>query len=131
MLTKRGNKIMKLKNELIKILVSLITLIIILKIVFYNETLSNILGISFSLFWLFFVPGYSIMSYWRNKISFLEILVISFLLGLGIMGLLGYYLGLLGLHNKYHIYLPILFLAFLAFKFYKNSKKSHDSWNKY
>lgn len=83
-----------------------------LKIAFYKEGLLVVLRTSVSLLWLFVFPGYFLMLYWREKLQFLERLIIGIALSAAVIGIVSYYLGLAGLHVKYHTFLlPTLLIV--------------------
>ena len=105
-------KLRALKKELSYLLVALIAGIVLFKIAFYNETFINVAKTVASLFWLFILPGYAIMLYWEKSLDFLERIIIGTALGVGLEGILSYYLGLLGLHIKYSaIALPLALIV--------------------
>lgn len=92
-----------------------------LKIAFYKESLLVALRTSISLLWLFVLPGYFLMLYWREKLGFFERLIIGIALAAAVIGIASYYLGLAGLHIRYHSFLlPALFIvAGIAINYYK------------
>ncbi len=101
----------KVKEESIYLLILLAISIIALKILFYKEEFIVILKLVLSFFWVFIIPGLSIMFYWEDKLSFTERLVIGVGLTAAVIGISSYYLGLIGLNIKYHtILLPLLCL---------------------
>ena len=82
--------------------------LIIFKIIFFKENLLVLLGFVASLFWLFVLPGYVIMIYWREKLEFMERFVIGVALAAAIIAIFSYYLGLIGINIKYHgIIMPL------------------------
>ena len=93
----------KIKQESLYLFVSFILFTIILKIAFYKEDLITTIKTSVSIFWLFILPGFSILYYWSDKLEFIERLILSFVVSSAIIGISSYYIGLLGLHIKYHI----------------------------
>jgi uncharacterized membrane protein len=104
-------RIIKLKNESLWLLVLLAVSLILFKIVFYKESILAILKTALSLYWLFVLPGFALMYYWEKKLGFAERFVIGIFVQAAIVGILSYYLGLLGLHVKYSgIIIPILSL---------------------
>ncbi|MBI2134295.1 hypothetical protein HYU11_06485 [Candidatus Woesearchaeota archaeon] len=104
--------IKKIKTETIYLLMLFIILTAALKIIFIREPIPGIIRITASLFWLFIIPGYSLMLYWAEKLDFAERLIAGTALALAITGVIGYNLSVLGLHMKYHpIILPITMLA--------------------
>ena len=117
----------KIKKESLYIFCLLIALSIILKLVFYNEGLLSVLRISFSIFWIFILPGFYLLYYWHESLDFIERLVLSAALGAAVIGTLSYYLGLAGLHIKWHMFvIPILMLVSSLIMIAKMNKKHHD-----
>ena len=101
----------KVKKELGYIGIMFILVLISFKIAFYKDNLIVLFRTVLSLFWLFVLPGYFIMLYWREKLGFLERFVIGSILAAGVIGIFSYYLGLLGLNIKYHtIVLPLVLI---------------------
>ena len=96
--------------------------LVIFKIVFYQENLIALFMNVLSLFWIFALPGYFIMLYWKEKLGFLERFVIGLILSAAIIGILSYYLGLMGLNIKYHAIILPLALIFTGIAV---SLKSH------
>lgn len=85
---------------------------ILLKITFYNESITNILKISAAIFWLFILPGYCITIMWRKENRFLERLAISIPISTALLGITSYYLGLAGLNLKTQAWLlPAVIIA--------------------
>ena len=86
--------------------------LIIFKIIYFKESFVVLLKIVASLFWLFAIPGYFAMLYWKEKLEFAERFVIGVLLSAAVIGIFSYYIGLIGLNIKYHTFvLPILIMA--------------------
>ncbi len=114
----------KLKQELSYLAILLVILIILFKILFYKAAFTTILRTIFSIFWLFILPGYAIMSYWHAELSFLERLIIGAVLGIAIIGVIGYNLGLFGLTNIYNaIFLPLVTIAIAVIVIWRKVKK--------
>ena len=85
--------------------------LIIFKIVYFKENFAVLLKITASLFWIFVIPGYFAMLYWKEKLEFAERFVIGVLVSAAIIGIFSYYFGLIGLNMKYHAFvLPILII---------------------
>ena len=100
----------KIKNELVYLLIILVISIIALKIIFFKEDLLVVLRLTLSFFFVFIIPGFSIMLYWEDKLSFTERLVIGVGVSAALIGISSYYLGIIGLNIKYHTFiLPITF----------------------
>jgi len=86
--------------------------LIIFKIAFFKEDFIVLFRNVLSLFWLFALPGYFIMLYWKEKLGFIERFIIGIALTAGIIGTFSYYLGLIGLNIKYHtILLPLILIS--------------------
>ena len=104
-------RIDKINKELVYLLIAFLISIVIFKAVFYKESFLNVLKMVASLFWLFLLPGYSIMFCWEEKLDFLERLIVGIALGIALVGTLSYYIGLIGLNIKFHaIILPLLLI---------------------
>ncbi len=101
------------KKEMIYTLIVFFIAIAIFKIAFFKESFIVVLRMVLSLFWIFVLPGYFMMLYWRENLEFMERLVIGIVISAALAGILSYYLGLIGLNIKYHAVLlpPILILA--------------------
>ena len=97
------------KKELTEIAIFFILALILFKIVFFKEALVVLFKAVLSLFWLFVLPGYFIMLYWKDKIDFIERLIVGVALSAAITGVLSYYIGIAGLNLKYHfVLIPLL-----------------------
>ena len=95
----------------------------IFKIVFFNENLFIVIKIVASLFWLFVLPGFIAMFYWKEQMDFIERLIIGTVLSAGINGIVSYYLGLIGLHIQYHVFiLPPVIMLIGAIILYRKHK---------
>jgi len=83
--------------------------LIAFKIAFFKENLIVLVRSVVSIFWLFVIPGYFIMLYWKEKIGFIERIVVGMGMAAAIIGILSYYLSLAGLNLRFHfILLPLL-----------------------
>lgn len=111
------NKIIKEEYTLLGLLVAIV---IGMNLVFSNGTYTAVTRSVVAFFWLFVIPGYAIMFYWREKLGLGERVVIGTVAAMALISILSYYLGLLGLHVRFHGWvLPIVFIGggfFLAFK---------------
>ncbi len=86
----------------------LLITIILLKIVFYSESILTISKLTLSIFWLYIIPGFFMM-YLFKELPFIERMIIGTALGMAFFGVIGYNLGVFGLHIKYQIWiLPII-----------------------
>jgi|SRR3989338_5104712 len=85
--------------------------IVIFKIAFYKENFIVLLRSVLSLFWLFVLPGYFIMIYWKENLEFIERLIVGIGIAAAIIGVFSYYISLMGLNIKFHaIVLPLLII---------------------
>ena len=101
----------KLKKEICIIGILLVLFILIFKIIFFKENLMVVFRTVLSLFWMFIIPGYFILFYWKEKLNFTERLIIGIALSAAITGIFSYYLGIIGINIKYHtIILPLIMI---------------------
>ena len=117
---------MKEKYDLVKresaiILVLFVILLILAKILFYKESFLVVLRTVFALFWLFILPGYAVLLYWSKELELVERFIIAFLVGAGLIGAFGYYIGIMGINMKYAVYFPIIPIV-LGYLFYFRRK---------
>ena len=95
--------------------------LVVFKIAFFKENLTVLIRMVLSLFWLFVLPGYFIMLYWKEKLGFIERFVVGIFISASVVGIASYYLGLFGLNIKYHtILLP---LALIVLGIFVNIRK--------
>ena len=100
-----------IKKEIIYIGILFLIVLIIFRIVYFKDNFITSFRVVLSLFWLFALPGYSIMFYWREKLDFTERIIIGIALSAAIIGIFSYYFGLMGLNMKYHgILLPLILI---------------------
>ena len=111
----------KLKKELGYIGLIFIIALVSFKIAFFKEDIAVLLRNVLSVFWLFALPGYSIMFYWNEKLRFLERFIVGIALSASVMGVFSYYTGLAGISIKYHaVLLPLaLILIGAMINFFK------------
>lgn len=89
-----------------------IIIFIIFKIIYYKDSFIVSLRFAAALFWMFVLPGYFVMIYWKEKLDFTERLIIGIGLSAAVVGIASYYLGLIGLNISYHGYiLPAVIIA--------------------
>lgn len=104
-----------LKKELVYLLLAFAIITAIFQTIFIKENIITAGRTAAALFWLFVLPGFAPMYYWHEKLDFLERLIIGTVLGLAVVGVIGYNLSLF-LNMKYHtILLPAAMLAVGAF----------------
>ena len=114
----------EVKKELVWLAGIFVVLVIVFKIAFYKENLTNILMLLLSVFWLGVMPGFVFMLYYLGRLSFAERLIIGTALGFAVLGIVSYYLGFMGLHLKiHHIVVPILEIVSGVVLFYYQNKK--------
>ena len=100
-----------IKKESGYIGIAFLIALVIFKIAFFKEDITVLLRNVLSLFWLFALPGYFIMLYWKEHLNFIERFVIGVAIAAAIIGIFSYYLGLIGLNIKYHsIVLPLILI---------------------
>ena len=99
--------------------------LIIFKIAFFKENLYILFRSVLSLFWLFVLPGYFLLLYWKEKLSFTERFIIGIALSAAVIGIFSYYLGLIGLNIKYHtIVLPLILISLGILANFRKAKNS-------
>lgn len=113
----------QIKKEMQYIGVSFLLALIIFKITFFKENLLVLFRAVLSLFWLFVLPGYFAMLYWKERLEFIERFIIGTALALGIVGISSYYFGLFGLDVKYHAVLLPLAIIIAGLIILINEKK--------
>ncbi len=99
-----------LRREAKIMLMLLAASLVVFKIVFYNESLLVVGRTVLGFFWLFVLPGYAMMLFWRERLDFLERFVLGTTVAVALIGLTSYYLtlgGLIGIHWQW-IVLPIV-----------------------
>ncbi|MBS3106482.1 hypothetical protein J4419_02355 [Candidatus Woesearchaeota archaeon] len=113
---------MEAKKELLDWGILLVTLLLILKIAFYKDTLLVIFRTTLSIFWMFLLPGYLIFR--RKQWPFIEKIILGSLLAGAVLGISSYYLGLLGLNVRWHVWLIPLLVMLAAFYFSQKKPKA-------
>ena len=111
-----------LKKESVYLGAVFLVLLLILKIVFFKEDFTVLIRYAASLFWLFILPGYFAMLYYREKIEFIERIVVGFAVSAAVIGVFSYYIGLIGLNIKYHTFLLPLILIIAGIFFASKAK---------
>ncbi len=109
----RNRLVFLLKKEAKTGLIVLAALLLVFKIVFYNESLLVVGRTVLGFFWLFVLPGYVLMLFWREKLDFLERLVLGTTAAVALISLASYYLtlaGLMGIHGQW-VFLPMVIEA--------------------
>ena len=102
----------KLKSEAIRLSAVLLALVIIIKIVFYKQDIVTTTRTALALFWMFVLPGYALLYYWKDRLDFGERIVIGIATAAAVIAIASYYMGLLGLPVSLHgIVLPVVMLA--------------------
>ena len=103
-----------MKKELMYIGLLFIIALVVFKIAFFKEEVTVLLRTVLSLFWLFVLPGYFILLYWKEKLGFMERFIVGIMVSAAIIGIASYYIGLIGLNLKYHaILLPLVLIIIL------------------
>ena len=92
----------QIRKELMYSGVLFIVIFTIFKLIYYKDSFSASLVFVASLFWMFVLSGYFIMFYWKEKLDFMERLIIGIALSAAVIGISSYYIGLTGLNIRYH-----------------------------
>lgn len=115
----------ELKKEMICLAILLIVEIMLLKIIFYKESLYIVIKLSLSLFWLFILPGFMIAYLFAENLNFIERLIAGIVTGMAFFGVIGYNLGVIGLPFKYQIWvLPLAGIIIGLVSLIKNKRIS-------
>ena len=99
--------------------------VLLLKIVFFKESLLTVLKLTLSFFWLI-LPGFVFLLRWKEKLGFVERFLIGSGVSTGVLGIASYYVGIFGLHVKYHGMVLPLVMVVLAFVFVSFSEKEGE-----
>tara|TARA_B100000315_G_scaffold186828_1_gene176345 strand:- start:288 stop:644 length:357 start_codon:yes stop_codon:yes gene_type:complete len=103
-----------MKKELMYIGLLFIIALVVFKIAFFKEEVTVLLRTVLSLFWLFVLPGYFILLYWKEKLGFVERFIVGIMVSAAIIGIASYYIGLMGMNIKYHTALLPLVLIIIG-----------------
>ncbi|MDP6600018.1 MAG: hypothetical protein QF798_01115 [Candidatus Woesearchaeota archaeon] len=103
-----------MKKELMYIGLLFIIALVVFKITFFKEEVTVLLRTVLSLFWLFVLPGYFILLYWKEKLGFMERFIVGIMVSAAIIGIASYYIGLMGMNIKYHTALLPLVLIIIG-----------------
>lgn len=121
-----------LKKDGIHLGILFLMSVIIFKGVFFRESFLGVIRTVFSIFWLFVLPGFFMLSVWRGRMSFLERFFAGCLLGGIVVGIFSYYFGLIGFRLSMQTFImPFGFCVigfFLPsfFTFISSEKKSKE-----
>jgi len=123
-----GNELISIIKKELKIIgILFIVLILLFKIIFYQESLWIIFKLIISLFWAFVLPGFALMYYWHKKLNFLQRIIIGTVFGFVLVSLTSYVALLFELSLKYQaIIIPLLYLIISVFIIIKiKPKEAH------
>ncbi|HLD43202.1 MAG TPA: hypothetical protein VJB08_04415 [Candidatus Nanoarchaeia archaeon] len=117
-----------IKKECLYLIYIVLGLIILLKIIFYNESFLVTTRIAALLWWMFILPGWSLMLYWQSKLDFLERVVIGAGIGIAVFGVVGYNLSIIGLDLKYHsVIIPLVMLLVGGWIIWRSASRRESS----
>ncbi len=112
----------KLKQEGVQLLVAFAAFYLILQAVFLKENPLIVIRTALAIFWTLTLPGFALMSLFFENLEFIERLLIGTVLGLAVIGVVGYNLGLLGINMTVQIILiPSLEIAVAGFVLWKKT----------
>ena len=99
-------------RELVGVGILFLASLIIFKLIFHQENLLVVIKGVAAIFYLFILPGFAVLLYWKEKISYFERLIMALPLGAAITGSFGFLLGLVGIKMGIQIWLvPIVCLG--------------------
>mgnify|MGYP001572428986 CR=1 FL=1 len=125
-MTKENNNLGELMDDVKILAITVIVIFILLKILFFKESITNIIKMEASFYYLFILPGFSLLYYWKKELSFLERFIIGFAVSLAVTSISSYYIGLLGINlNISSWMIPMLIIiAGLFAQVYKYEEKN-------
>lgn len=110
----------RLYREIAILAVLFVLILIILRIIFFNENWAGVSRVTLALFWMFIIPGYILMDFWSDKLDLIERVFAGIALSLAIEGILSYYMGLIGINLAYSsVILPVAIIIAGIFINYK------------
>ena len=122
------HKFSELAKELKTIAIFFVATAIIMKIAYYKENLPEIIRTTASIFWLFALPGYAMMLYWKEHLGFIERLAAGTVAALAISSIASYYLGISGLKiQNQTMILPAAIIAISAAIYLRSGNKERES----
>ncbi|MBI2549611.1 hypothetical protein HYV83_00330 [Candidatus Woesearchaeota archaeon] len=114
----------RLRGELKLLAITFFVAAAALKIAYNKESIIEVAKVTAALFWLFVIPGYSLMLHWKDSLGFLERAVAGSIAAMAITGLASYYLGLIGLKlQNQTIILPATIIAISAAIYFRSRGK--------
>ena len=113
----------KLKKESLHLCILFAALIVIFKIIYYNESLLSILRVVFTIFYMFILPGFLIMYHW--DFDFLKRLFLGIALSAASVGILSYYIGIIGF--RHHWIVPLLIILFSVIFNYSTKQQQPEN----
>ncbi len=109
---------------------TILLILVALKIAFFKESFLVTLRTTLAITWMFLLPGLALMYYWKEKLDFLERLIIGFAVSTSILGISSYYLALFGFKVKYHLYvLPLAMIIIAIILIWHKEKNNNDHKN--
>ena len=101
-----------IKSEIPRLIGVFVIILLAFLIAFHKSSLTQIVKITSAFLFLFFLPGYSIMLYWRKSLSFTIRTITGIAVGSGVVGIMSYYLGVIGMNvNSHHVFVPIILIV--------------------
>ena len=99
-----------LQRELIGHVILYIILSVMFQIAFYKESFKIVQLFLGSFYWLFILPGTTMLLPWSKSWGFVERVVVGTALAFAVVGTASYYIVIFGLHVKYHrfVFTPLL-----------------------
>jgi len=114
----------KIKKEVGYLVLIFVAFVIMFKILFYQENFMLVIRVVGSIFWISIITGFPIMYYWHQRLDFLERITIGGVLGMGLSGVISYYLSFLGVSIKILAFLVPVIIGTIGglIVFFKNRK---------
>jgi len=113
-MNKKKEIINLIKKELKTVIYLFLALTIVFQIVFYKENIFTTIRTVFGIFWLFIIPGYTLMLLWKDRFDFIERIICGTVLGITIISITSYYFTMFGLHIRSQFILIPLFIVVIT-----------------
>ena len=109
-------QVRELKQEAKWLAATFAVFFIIVYIAHRDESVAVVARTAAAIYWLFVIPGYAVMFYWRAHLGFVERVVAGTAAAMVVVGVASYYLGLIGLKlQNQTLILPALVIIISAF----------------
>ena len=118
-----------LQSEIAGHVILYIALSVMLQIAFYKESFKMVHLFLGSFYWLFILPGTSLLLPWSKSWGFVERVAAGTALAFAVVGSASYYIAIFGLHVKYHrfVFTPLLMVIGVGAFWFLSTRKNENS----